>query len=76
VGKAGKKIAIELIYQQYKTQIDTIVAEIGGSYRKSAAVIAWLYGGTSESWRKFLPEKQRQSMPREVKEFFSKFKEK
>ncbi len=74
--RAGKKVAIEPIYQQYKSQIDAIVAEFEGSYRKSAVVIAWLYGGTSEGWRKFLPDKQRESMPKEVKEFFSKFKEK
>ena len=76
MSEPSKKTAIEPIYDKYKNQIDAIVSEIGDSYNKSAAIISWLYGGSPESWRKFLPRQKSQSMPKEVKEFLAKFKKK
>lgn len=45
---------IEEIYKQYKKQIDTICLRTGRNLKKTAEIVSWFYGGSWESWRKFL----------------------
>lgn len=72
----SRKTTIEPIYEKYRAQIDAIVEAMDKNYKKSAIIIAWLYGGSSERWRKVLPNKKSQTMPKDVKEFLKKFKAK
>jgi len=66
----ASKTPLEPIYEKYKIQIDTVVEEVGQSYNKAAIIVAWLYGGSPESWRKFLPKQKSHTTPKEVKGFF------
>jgi hypothetical protein len=68
------KRTLQDTYIEYRTQIDAITSLLGLKYRKSARVIAWLYGGTEESWRKLLAKKTKSSkMPTEVVALLKKF---
>jgi hypothetical protein len=68
------KRTLQDVYFEYRTQIDAITSLLGLKYRKSARVIAWLYGGTEESWRKLLAKKTKASkMPPEVVAMLKKF---
>jgi hypothetical protein len=42
------------IYAKYRRQIDAISSLPNMKYRRIARIIAWLYGGTEEGWRKIL----------------------
>ena len=71
-----KKVSIEKIYSQYKTQIDIITEIMNQNYNKTAKIISWLYGGSSERWRHILSSQKKQKPPKEVEEFLKKFKKK
>ena len=49
--KASK---VEETYQQYRRQIDTIFLKTGKNLLKTAKLVSWFYGGSPETWRKFL----------------------
>lgn len=68
------KFDVDQIYEQYASQIDAIVQIMDFSYRKSAKIISWLYGGSDETWRKFLSSKKPKTIPKEVEEMLQKFK--
>jgi len=40
----------------------------------AARVVEWLYGGSSETWRKFLAKKAKKAIPSEVKELLAKIR--
>lgn len=42
------------IYVKYREQIDAIASIPNMKYRRIARMIAWLYGGSEEGWRKIL----------------------
>ena len=69
-----KPSSVEPIYKKYQTQIDTIVKIMGNNYRKSAKIVAWLYGGSDETWRKFLASLKPSKVPKEVEELLKKLK--
>lgn len=72
-----KKTSIEPIYDQYKSQIDGIVELTDFNYTKAAKIVAWLYGGSSERWRKVLTSKKSTpAIPREIKELLGKLETK
>jgi hypothetical protein len=59
---------LEATYHEYNVQIDSILSLADGNYRAAARIVAWFYGGSSESWRKFLARrKAKKSTPAEVK---------
>jgi len=66
--------AVEPIYKRYKVQIDTIFQIMDSNYRKSAKIISWLYGGSDETWRKFLASNKPSKIPPEIEELFKKLK--
>ena len=68
------KRTLQDVCVEYRTQIDAITNLLGLKYRKSARIIAWLYGGTEESWRKLLAKKTKLGkMPPEVAAMVKKF---
>lgn len=69
------KSTVEPIYEQFKTQIDVILQIMDFSYRKTAKIVSWLYGGSDETWRKFLASQKPSKIPKEVEELLKKFKE-
>ena len=69
------KSTVEPIYEQFKTQIDVILQIMDFSYRKTAKIVSWLYGGSDETWRKFLASQKPSKVPKEVEELLKKFKE-
>ena len=71
-----KKVSIERIYSQHKTQIDTITEIMNHNYSKTAKIISWLYGGSSERWRHILSGQKKLKPPKEVEEFLKKFMKK
>jgi len=68
------KGSVEAIYSQYKKQIEYITEIMDYNYNKAAKIIEWLYGGSSERWRKVLAAEKKQKPPKEVQEFLKKFK--
>ena len=70
-----KSSSVEQIYKEYQIPIDTILKIMGDNYRKSAKIVAWLYGGSDETWRKFLASKKPNKVPKEVHELFKKLKD-
>lgn len=70
------KRTIEIIYSKYKNQINMISEIMDNNYNKSSKIISWLYGGSSERWRKVLASGKKQKPPKEVQEFLKKFKKK
>ena len=71
-----KKATVSEIYDQYKKQIDAIINLSEGKSRKAAKIIEFFYGGSHETWRKFISKLGIQKeMPKEVSELFEKLKE-
>jgi len=69
----ARRSVVDEIYKRYKRQIDTVINTSGGNYLKAARVIAWFYGGSSETWRKFIAKtKISKPIPEEVSEFLEK----
>jgi DNA-directed RNA polymerase subunit F len=53
---------------KYREQIDAIASIPNMKYRRIARIIAWLYGGTEESWRKILASmSHKKKMPEDVR---------
>jgi hypothetical protein len=53
-------------------QIDTI-SSLTSNYRAAARIVAWFYGGSSETWRKFLAKrKAKKPIPEEVKKLLAR----
>ena len=72
-----RKAVLDPIYNQYKIQIDTILKLMNHNYHKTSKIIEWLYGGSAESWRKFLRTKKKTAtIPPEIEELFKKLKAK
>jgi len=68
MARLKKEQKIGDLYSKYETQIDMIV-KLMGNYRKAARVVAWFYGGSFETWRKFLAGRRMEGVvPEEVKE--------
>ena len=64
---------LEVVYHEYNTQIDSILSIADGNYRAAARIVAWFYGGSSESWRKFLARKKaKKAIPAEVKKLLTR----
>ena len=70
------KGTVEKIYSEYKSQIDTIAEIKENNYNKTAKIVAWLYGGSSERWRHILSAGKKQKPPKEIQEFLRKLKKK
>jgi len=70
------KGSVEKIYSEYKSQIETIAEIMGNNYTKTAKIVSWLYGGSSERWRKVLAAGKKQKPPKEIEEFLKKLKKK
>lgn len=69
----SKKKKTEDLYSEHKTRIDTIVRLMDGNCRKAGRVVTWLYGGSSETWRKFLTRrKPDETVPEDVEELLIK----
>ena len=70
-------VRIEETYKQFKRQIDTILLRSGGNISKAAEIVVWFYGGSWESWRKFLRKVSvKPSEPKHVTEFLETLTEK
>jgi hypothetical protein len=68
-----KSSKIEQIYQQYGKQINTILSMTKGNISKAAKIIAWFYGGSWETWRKFLKSRMpTEPLGKDVQELFKK----
>ena len=65
---AGSKVTDE-IYKKYSSKIDAILEATENNYTKTAQIVAWFYGGSSERWRHVLKSKKGKAMPNAVKEF-------
>lgn len=65
---------MEEIYRQRTTQIDAILNLMDNNCSAAARVVEWLYGGSSETWRKFLAKKAKKAIPSEVKELLAKIR--
>jgi len=58
---------------EHATQIDTILAYSENKFRTAARIVAWFYGGSSETWRKFLAKRKvRKPIPKEVEKLLRK----
>lgn len=68
---------VEEIYHRFGMQISAILNLMENNYRATARVVGWLYGGSPETWRKFLAEgKTKEFVPIEVKELLAKMRRK
>lgn len=70
-----KSSKIEQTYQQYKKQIDIIFTMSEGNARKAAKIVAWFYGGSWETWRKFLSKTSVKPPEKDVLEFLKRILE-
>ena len=56
-------------------QVDTILTLMENNYSAAARIVEWLYGGSSETWRKILAKgKKKKTIPSEVKELLAKLR--
>jgi hypothetical protein len=63
----------EKTYLEHATPIDTILAYSENKFRTAARIVAWFYGGSSETWRKFLAKRKvRKPIPKEVEKLLRK----
>jgi len=63
----------EKTYLEHATQIDTILTYSENKFRTAATIVAWFYGGSSETWRKFLAKRKvRKPIPKEVEKLLRK----
>jgi len=66
---------VEEIYRQHMMQVDTILTLMENNYSAAARIVEWLYGGSSETWRKILAKgKKKKTIPSEVKELLAKLR--
>jgi hypothetical protein len=57
------------IHAKYRGQIDAIASLPNMKYRRIARIIAWLYGGSEERWRKILASmRHKKKMPEDVRQ--------
>jgi len=71
-----KKAYVEDVYKLHKKQVDTIVSYAEGNYKKAGKIITWFYGGSVETWRKFVAKlKIEKPVPDEVSELLMKLKQ-
>jgi len=71
-----KKRYVDDVYKLHKKQVDVIISCARGNYQKAAKIIAWFYGGSVETWRKFVAKlKIEELVPDEVSELLMKLKE-
>jgi len=62
------------IYMKYREQIDAIANIPNMKYRRIARMIAWLYGGSEEGWRKILASMgKKKKMPDDVRKLVEAF---
>ena len=63
----------EKTYLEHATQIDTILVYSENKLRTAARIVAYFYGGSSETWRKFLAKRKvRKPIPKEVEKLLRK----
>jgi hypothetical protein len=65
--RMSQRKAVEKTYLEHARQIDTILAYSKNKFRMAARIVAWFYGGSSETWRKFLARRKvSKPIPKEV----------